>query len=156
VDRTEELLAATALFNNLDETWLQLFNRWHVVCQYTHIASLCGKIYLNTASCQSCDDRIEVELHIGALVDGLSTQSQLFSSISQLIDIDLSRLNESYLMGESQGQLDLVGSNIGIASSLDRGPEEGRAHSECRASNPSGAHCRLRYGRGSIEERRRF
>lgn len=55
--RTEELLAATALLNNLNESRLQLLNGRDVVCKNTHLAGFGGDVDL--------DD-------IGRLVDGLS------------------------------------------------------------------------------------
>lgn len=54
--RTEELFAATALLNNLDESGLQLFDRWNVICKHTHFARLSGNVDLD---------------YIGGLVDGL-------------------------------------------------------------------------------------
>jgi hypothetical protein len=45
--RTEELLAATTLLNDLNETWLQLFDGWDVVGENTHLSGLGGKVNLN-------------------------------------------------------------------------------------------------------------
>jgi hypothetical protein len=45
--RTEELLASSTLLNNLNESWLQLLNRWHVVGKDTHISRLSGNVDLN-------------------------------------------------------------------------------------------------------------
>lgn len=38
--RTEELLAATTLLNDLNETGLQLLDGWNVVCKNTHLTRL--------------------------------------------------------------------------------------------------------------------
>jgi hypothetical protein len=56
VIRTEELFASATLLNNLDESRLQLLDRWDVVCKDTHFARLSGNVDLND---------------IGRLVDGL-------------------------------------------------------------------------------------
>lgn len=45
--RTEELLASTTFFNDLDQTRLQLLNRRDMVGQNTHLARLGGYIDLN-------------------------------------------------------------------------------------------------------------
>lgn len=55
--RTEELLGATRLLNNLDQTRLELLNRGNVVGKDTHLARLGGDVDL--------DDLLR-------LVDGLS------------------------------------------------------------------------------------
>lgn len=44
----EELLAATLLLNDLNQTGLQLLNRGNVVGQNTHLTSLCGEVNLDT------------------------------------------------------------------------------------------------------------
>lgn len=48
--RTEELLGATALLNNLNETGLQLFDRGNVVGEDTHLTGLGGNVDLDTIS----------------------------------------------------------------------------------------------------------
>ena len=47
---TEELLAATAFLINFNETWLQLFYRWHVVGKDPHFSRFCRDVDLNTAT----------------------------------------------------------------------------------------------------------
>jgi hypothetical protein len=56
VARTEELFAAAALLNNLDESRLQLLDGRNMVCKNTHFTGFSGNVDL--------DD-------IGRLVDGL-------------------------------------------------------------------------------------
>lgn len=45
--RTEELLGATGLLNNLNHTRLQLLNRGNVVGENTHLARLRGDVDLD-------------------------------------------------------------------------------------------------------------
>jgi len=44
---TEELLAGTALLNNLNESRLQLLNRRNVVCENTHLSGFSGDVDLD-------------------------------------------------------------------------------------------------------------
>lgn len=50
IRRTEELLAATALLDDLDETRLQLLDAGDVVRQNTHLTGLRGDVDLDTVS----------------------------------------------------------------------------------------------------------
>lgn len=45
--RTEELLAAAALLDNLNQTGLELLNRGDVVGENTHLSGLGGKVDLD-------------------------------------------------------------------------------------------------------------
>jgi hypothetical protein len=47
VKRTEELLAAATLLNDLDQTRLQLLNRRDVLSEDTHLSGLGGDIDLD-------------------------------------------------------------------------------------------------------------
>lgn len=47
VKRTEELLVAAALLNNLDQAGLQLLDGGDVVCEDTHISGLGGQVDLD-------------------------------------------------------------------------------------------------------------
>jgi hypothetical protein len=47
--RQEELLAAAALLDDLNQPGLQLFDRRYVVCQDTHLAGFRGEIDLDAA-----------------------------------------------------------------------------------------------------------
>lgn len=46
----------------------------------------------------------------------------------------------SYLMGESQGELDLVGRSLGVASALEGGAEGRGASPQGRAGKAEGVH----------------
>jgi hypothetical protein len=47
---TEELLAASRLLDNLNETRLQLLDDGNVVGEDTHVAGLCGNVDLDTVA----------------------------------------------------------------------------------------------------------
>ena len=77
--RQEELLAAALLFNNLDQTRLQLLDGGDVVGQDTHVTGFRGQVDLDAAPCLSsvfarsqCGIfRNGVDVHILGLVDRL-------------------------------------------------------------------------------------
>jgi hypothetical protein len=45
--RTKELLAAAGLFDDFDETGLELFDGGNVVCEDAHVASLSWDVHLD-------------------------------------------------------------------------------------------------------------
>lgn len=49
VPRTEELFATAAFFDDLNQSWPQLFDRRDVVRKDTHLPRLCRYVYLDTA-----------------------------------------------------------------------------------------------------------
>lgn len=49
--RTEELLAATGLLNNLNKTGLELLDGGNVAGEDTHLAGLCGNVHLDAVVC---------------------------------------------------------------------------------------------------------
>ena len=78
ITRTEVLLAATALFNNLDQTRLQLFDGRYVVGEHTHLARLRWEVHLDARSLLSVAELGGVicyfDIHILRLVDCLRKQ----------------------------------------------------------------------------------
>ena len=45
--RTEELFAPSTFLDDFDKPWLQLLDRWNVVCEDTHLSGLGGDIDLD-------------------------------------------------------------------------------------------------------------
>ena len=45
--RKEELLAATSLLNDLDQSWLELLDAWDVVGEDTHLSGVGGNVDLD-------------------------------------------------------------------------------------------------------------
>jgi hypothetical protein len=100
--RTEELLGATTLLNDLNETGLQLFDRRNVVGKDTHLTRLGGNVDLDTVSRRiaisqsrgkanvvgSPEDR---NVHVGRLEEVLYAWNKKMSAI------DLSEQNKRYL-----------------------------------------------------------
>jgi len=86
--RQEELLAATALLNDLDQTGLQLFDGRHVVRQHTHLAGFRGKVDLDAAEfplvfVRGLRDvgRVSGDVHILGLVKRLCADIVSFSVV---------------------------------------------------------------------------
>jgi hypothetical protein len=49
----------------------------------------------------------------------------------------------AYLVRKGQGELDLVGNSLSVATALDRDAESGRARSESSPGEPKRAHCAI-------------
>jgi len=48
IEHTEKLFAATTFLNDLDQAGLQLFDRWDVLCEDTHLSGFCCDVDLDT------------------------------------------------------------------------------------------------------------
>lgn len=92
-----------------------------------------------------------MDVHIGALVDGLWSlrSAQLISTGNFYSIAPVHAPNTlhvvfpgeiTYLMGESERQLDLIRGDVGITPPLERRPDGGRAHSEGSPHNMTRVH----------------
>ena len=139
------MLASSGLLNDIDDAWAELLNGRNVIGENTHISRLGWNVYLvarnikyqQSATCFRTDPtalhlihpsyplpprstNIWVALHIGRLEDGLYGAISLVQVLRYAIQSRIPVLT-TYLMRESQRQLDLVtrSSGLGVSSLED-------------------------------------
>lgn len=161
----EELLAATALLNDLDESWLQLLDRGHVVRQNTHITGFRSEVDLDTAADISTL-RLAIISFIGpgrasgtrrthpwtcrwTATNFVSNSIFLPWEFREICRCRLCVV-DAHLMGENEGELDLVGCDLCVSAALERAGDGGGPDPEGGSGDAEGAHDDLRRGEDAI------
>lgn len=82
---TEELLAAPALLDDLDEARLQLFNGRYMIRQYSHFSRFSGYVDLNTTYKSPISTRFQKMIDASGIANACSLQTT-YTSVDLYID----------------------------------------------------------------------